>query len=97
MEACHANYEYAFLSPVFDSISKADYRGKYDLRELKVILRKKEEKIIALGGVDEDKIDALKDAGFAGIALLGAIWQSDEPIDKFRLVRKKWLAKELVY
>src|SRR5688572_24523039 len=35
LEACRQKYDYAFLSPVFDSISKAGYKSPYDLNELK--------------------------------------------------------------
>src|SRR5687768_15635196 len=50
LEACQQHYEYAFLSPVFDSISKTGYKSKFDLHSLKVFLRNRKEKIIALGG-----------------------------------------------
>jgi thiamine-phosphate pyrophosphorylase len=97
LDACKENYDYAFLSPVFDSISKVNYQGKYKMDDLKAALRNTNKKIVALGGIDEDKIDAVKDAGFTGIALLGAVWKSDSPVDKYKLIKKKWLEKELVY
>jgi len=97
LEACRENYDYAFLSPIFDSISKMGYQGKYSMSDLKVALRKMNKRIVALGGIDEDKIETVKEAGFSGIALLGAIWQCDKPVDKFKLIREKWLKKELAY
>ena len=57
----------------------------------------KKKKIIALGGIDEDKIDMVNDSGFSGIALLGAIWQNENPVGKFKRIKEKWLKKELVY
>jgi thiamine-phosphate pyrophosphorylase len=97
LETCNEHYDYAFLSPVFDSISKEGYKGKFDLHELKISLAKRKERVIALGGIDEDKIALIKEAHFAGIALVGAVWQNERPIDKFKLIRKKWLAKEFAY
>lgn len=97
LEDCKEKYDYAFLSPIFDSISKGGYKSNYDLSEIKDFFKNRNEKIIALGGIDEDKIDTVKELGFSGIALLGAIWQSENPIDKFKRIKEEWLKKELVY
>jgi thiamine-phosphate pyrophosphorylase len=68
-------FDYVFYGPVYASISKPDYKPKLDgLPKLKQEERKI--KLIAIGGVDADKIMTLKDAGFDGVALLGAVWNS---------------------
>jgi thiamine-phosphate pyrophosphorylase len=85
-------YEYAFLSPVFDSISKPGYRGKISgefLELRKGTVKITGQNIIALGGIDEDKIETIREMGFAGIAVLGAIWQSKNPVEKFRKIQKQ--------
>src|ERR1700746_3780497 len=67
MEKNNKKYEYAFLSPVFDSISKEGYKSKFDLNELKSsLLFRKETKgeVYALGGIDEDKIEIINELGF---------------------------------
>lgn len=97
LENCKEKYDYAFLSPVFDSISKAGYESHMDLKEVEKVLKNREDKIIALGGIDEDKIDTVKVLGFSGIALLGAIWKSDNPVEKFKQIKEKWLKSELVH
>ncbi|MDP2338400.1 MAG: thiamine phosphate synthase [Bacteroidota bacterium] len=84
-------FDYGFLSPVFDSISKEGYQSRFNTNEVKEFLKNRKEKIIALGGIDEDKIEAVRDMGFSGIALLGAIWQSEHPIDKFKRIKERWL------
>ena len=81
LEEHKEKYEYAFLSPIFDSISKVDYKSKFDLKELKEKIANKN--IIALGGIDEDKIKICSEMGFAGVAVLGAIWNSKSPKEKF--------------
>lgn len=81
LEAYKQKYEYAFLSPIFDSISKIDYKSKFDLQEVKAKIKGRN--IIALGGVDESKIEICLNLGFAGVAVLGAIWQNKKPIEKF--------------
>lgn len=86
------NYDYVFLSPVFDSISKYGYKRKFNYSELSESLKKKEReiKIIALGGVDEDNTSTALQMGFDGVALLGAIWntETNNIINKFRKIQK---------
>ena len=88
-------YEYIFLSPVFDSISKPNYKSKFDLRmvEDRFRLWKKENRevcgVIALGGVEKNNISAIKQAGFAGAALLGTVWESKDPVKAFKEIRLK--------
>ncbi|MBD5355943.1 MAG: thiamine phosphate synthase [Bacteroides sp.] len=65
-------YDYVTLSPIFDSISKSDYRSAFSLSELAPYLNGK--RVIALGGVTPDKFEQLKNAGFAGAAMLGYFW-----------------------
>lgn len=70
-------YKYVFLSPVFDSISKKGYTSQFNPYEIKGKMQAKN--VIALGGVTPDKFEMLKDAGFAGAAMLGALW--DKPLN----------------
>lgn len=87
---CNNNYQYAFLSPIYDSISKENYKADFDLNGLKLFLstNKKEVEIIALGGIDENTIPQAVDLGFDGVAVLGAIWNSENPIRYFANMRK---------
>ena len=85
IEEYQGKYNYALLSPIFDSISKIGYKSNFDLQEVKSFLQRRRN-IIALGGVDEDKIETVRELGFAGVALLGAIWQSENPIEKFKRI-----------
>jgi thiamine-phosphate pyrophosphorylase len=105
VEKFENKFDYGFISPVFDSISKDGYKSKFDFSELKTYLVNRKVlnrgtgngHVIALGGIDEDKIDIVKDLGFSGIALLGAIWQSENPVEKFKRIKEQWLKKELMY
>jgi thiamine-phosphate pyrophosphorylase len=69
--------DYLFLSPVFDSISKENYNSRFpesllcDLKSKGII----NEKVIALGGVNKHNISKVKDYGFGGAAVLGALWE----------------------
>ena len=74
-------YEYLFISPVFDSISKAGYLAKIDLSELKNYLYNHDLKnIVAMGGINNQNITSLKDLPLYGIALLGSVWSSSDPL-----------------
>ena len=78
------NCDYVLLSPVFDSISKKDYHANYTPEELRKAHKAGiiDKKVIALGGIDADNIRQVKDYGFGGAAILGAIWDKfDTRID----------------
>lgn len=66
---------YCFLSPIFDSISKTGYRSRFgqlpDLSDINC-------PVIALGGLEPDKIGLCHRAGFDGIAVLGYLWSNPE-------------------
>jgi len=66
-------FSYAFLGPVFPSISKKDYGDPFDHDKWKKISNSTIPSI-ALGGIDLHNIKVVKDLGFKGAALLGAIW-----------------------
>ena len=92
LEDCKEEYDYAFLSPIFDSISKSGYKSKFDLQELKKNLFHSTDamggKAIALGGIDEDKIEIANELGFDGVAVLGALWINKNPVEKFKRLLK---------
>jgi thiamine-phosphate pyrophosphorylase len=79
-------YDYVFLSPIFDSISKAGYAGNFNLTLVKNFLQKLasrpnyQPQVLALGGITPENIALAQQAGFAGAAALGSIWGSPEPV-----------------
>ncbi|MEM9339562.1 MAG: thiamine phosphate synthase [Bacteroidota bacterium] len=90
-------YDYVFLSPIFDSISNKGYNSKFNPGELKKFLQQTVDRpeVIALGGINEKKVEMAQQLGFDGIALLGHIWtdfEMDQDIkalaNKFLLVQK---------
>ena len=72
-------YDYVFLSPVFDSISKAGYKAGFSIEELQKASVGEiiDEKVVALGGVTFDSIPYLKHLGFGGVAMIGGIYNTD--------------------
>ncbi len=76
-------YEYQFLSPVFDSISKNGYSSGFSNEQLTEASRKNiiHSKIIALGGITPERILQLKPYSFGGVAVLGYLWESSDSFE----------------
>ena len=74
-----SDYDYLFLSPIFDSISKNGYRSVFSDEALQEasVMGIIDEKVIALGGVTLDKIAYLKKLKFGGVAMVGGIYNME--------------------
>ena len=72
------DFDYVFLSPIFDSISKQGYKSAFTEDELRRASEEGiiDEKVVALGGITYDKISLLKDLGFGGAAMMGGAFIS---------------------
>jgi thiamine-phosphate pyrophosphorylase len=81
-------FEYAFLSPVFPSISKKNYSSETNLFEEIKQRENFNTKTVALGGIYSDNIEQSLQNGFDDIALLGTIWNSPNAIKNFKLCQK---------
>ncbi|WP_343591553.1 thiamine phosphate synthase [Flavobacterium sp.] len=82
------DFDYAFLSPVFNSISKENYHPKTDLFEALKSRTNHKTKAIALGGIDAENIQKTLENGFDDIALLGTIWKNENPLKQFKSCQK---------
>lgn len=82
-------YSYCFISPVFESISKEHHKPHFSLRNLEETLEKSRYKVVGLGGIDYDKIEACRDAGLWGVALLGVIWEAENPVAGFIRIKER--------
>lgn len=81
-------FDVAFLSPVFESISKVGYGKNSPILETLVKRTNFNTKLVALGGLEENNIKIALDSGFDSVALLGSIWLNDHPIQKFKQCQK---------
>lgn len=73
-------WDYAFLSPVFPSISKKGYGIDENVFEEIKNRTNTAVKLIGLGGVHQDNYKRLRNQGADGAALLGSIWQNPKPL-----------------
>lgn len=86
--SCHAaselnnlgKYEYVFLSPIFNSISKRGYSSRFSQGDLIEIFKQPDthDKIVALGGIMPGHLVQLNNLGFAGAAFLGFLFNGTE-------------------
>ncbi len=83
------NYNYVFLSPIFDSLS-SKFQSAYTEHSLKSALQKTTLKVIARGGCDVDSVEKARNIGFNGMAFYSSIWQKDEPLQEFKKIIEKF-------
>ncbi|MCB0335481.1 MAG: thiamine phosphate synthase, partial [Bdellovibrionales bacterium] len=83
-------YEYAFMSPIFPSISKAHYVPKYTEDALREIVAKASVPLCALGGICKEKLPTVSEMGFSHVALCGAIWNAKDPIREWTMTQESW-------
>jgi len=77
LEQYSEGFDYLFLSPIFDSISKQGYRSAFSTSELRIAESQGflTDKVYALGGVTPDNLEKVERLGFGGAAMLGAFWK----------------------
>lgn len=75
---CAADFDYVFLSPIFDSISKAGYCSQFSLGALHEFFSRNRQcgNVVALGGVLPEYLYKIKLTGFAGAAFLGYLFNA---------------------
>ncbi len=85
-KSCHSleelsgidKFEYVFLSPIFDSISKSGYSAAFSESELRAakdagLINRS---VVALGGVTAQSLPFLRSCSFGGAAFLGYLFNS---------------------
>ena len=88
-------YDYVFISPVFESISKPGHMPSIGNTELAdticTVKAGKGSPVIGLGGVNESNAGILKNMGFDGAALLGYLWADagqEKTVERFKKIRE---------
>lgn len=75
-------FDYAFLSPVFTSISKVNYLGKgFNVQSASGT-------IYGMGGISTDNIQQAKDLGYDGVCVLGSIWNCEDPLAAYHQTKQ---------
>ncbi|MFP6899750.1 MAG: thiamine phosphate synthase [Opitutales bacterium] len=85
LENFREQLDYAFLGPIFDSVSKQGYASAFEPSELRSFFRKRRQRsgphpmTFALGGIIPDRVRVCLGLGFDGVAALGGVWASRSP------------------
>lgn len=82
------SFEYAFLAPVYPSISKENYSSKVNQFEAIKSRNNYSTSLVALGGIESKNIKKTLKNGFDEVALLGTIWNRNNPIENFKSCQK---------
>lgn len=93
------NFNYSFLSPIFDSISKSNYTSAFDMETLDKASKMGiiDKNVMALGGITCENMHIARDLGFGGVVVLGDLWNQfnihstldyKELISHFKRLRK---------
>jgi len=92
LPAAAREWDLLLLSPVFDSISKPGYKGRYS-GSFRLQRPQGGARILALGGVDHTNAARARAMGFDGIALLGAIWKTPhKAVEQYKHISSIWNA-----
>ncbi len=84
------NYDYVFLSPLFDSISKPRYKKKaFPEQQITEFVEKAPKPVFGLGGISIHTIKEAKKIGVTHYAVLGSVWQSENPEQKVKELLKE--------
>ena len=90
LEQHNFEFDYHLLSPVFSSISKQGYTGRgFDVNHIN-------KTIVGMGGVTTKNLNEFTKLGFKGVGVLGGIWNSETPVDDFKLMQY-YFTKEKSY
>ncbi len=89
-EAAGLGADYVSLSPVFPPLSKGIYPEPLGIDAFRAACRKAPIPVYALGGIDRDRIAAVREAGAWGAASMGAILQSSDPEAAVRALLSAW-------
>ncbi|ALU74510.1 thiamine phosphate synthase [Tenacibaculum finnmarkense genomovar ulcerans] len=84
LATCDIEFDYHLLSPVFSSISKKGYQGRgFDVNHI-------DKTIIGMGGITSETISKTLALGFQGIGVLGGVWNSQNAVESFKNIQKKF-------
>jgi thiamine-phosphate pyrophosphorylase len=90
LRAALGHYDSVFLGPVFPSLSKPGHgpSDNFSTSELSSLLNsrtpnERRTTVLALGGITAARLPQVRVLGFAGVAVLGAVWQADDPVAAF--------------
>ncbi len=77
-----SEWNYAFISPLFPSISKSGYGNQSRLMEQLISINNKDVHAVGLGGIHRENMNTVLQ-NHLSVALMGSIWNQSDPTDYF--------------
>jgi thiamine-phosphate pyrophosphorylase len=77
--AAEERADYVTLSPVFVSASKPEYGPALGVENFSRLAKAASVPVLALGGIADERITGMIEAGAAGVAVMGAAMAADDP------------------
>ncbi len=90
LRAAEEGADYITLSPIFPSISKPGYGPALGLEALREVAQAVPIPVVALGGITPENARACREAGAAGIAVLGSVMTAEDPEALVRAYLSAW-------
>ncbi len=85
-----SHYDHILLSSVLEKPFNTDPRIRFSRETLMSVLKKSQNEVYALGGVDPERIGLLRELGFKGAVLASAIWNEPQnAVEEFRRAQKE--------
>lgn len=81
---CTVDFDYHFLSPIFSSISKQGYLGRYfNAHQIG-------KRTVGMGGIHAGNLEEIIQLGFNGIGVLGGVWNAENQIERFNTIKQEY-------
>lgn len=90
LEAVFSGADYLIAGPVFETPSKSAYGPPLGLSTLAEIVRAVPVPVYAIGGIGEEEAPEVRRAGAFGMAVMGALSYTPDPVAAAYALRKAW-------
>jgi thiamine-phosphate pyrophosphorylase len=88
--AAQAGADYVVFGPVYDTPSKREYGRPQGLPALAETCRRAPVPVLAIGGVTLERVGELRAAGAAGVAVIRALLEAEDPARATRALLAAW-------
>lgn len=88
--ANHLPLDYVGIGSIFPTGSKTDVSQIWGIEQLAAATPKSRHPVIAIGGIQAADLPALQQAGAAGVAMISAIHQAENPTALIQDLLKEW-------
>ncbi len=90
VEAAEEGADYLIVGPVFDTPSKRSFGPPLGLEALRTIVREVPVPVWAIGGIGESEAPLVRGAGAFGMAVMGALSMTSDPVAAAFSLRRAW-------